>query len=131
VLGSDRQRSQNEQVQRPLRKIDMLVRHPLPFGFYKSSTFFVVEAQGVSELDTGPKKLHQLWCKGLAFVAVALAGGALFLRNRKAHAMSETDTVVLADFANSIGDAIFDDTLKQALAVSLRQSPFLNGMGMR
>ena len=48
-----------------------------------------------------------------------------FWRNREAHAMSETDTVVLADFANSTGNAVFDDTLKQALAVSLRQSPFL------
>ena len=36
------------------------------------------------------------------------------------------DTIVLADFANSTGDAVFDDTLKTALSVSLRQSPFLN-----
>jgi eukaryotic-like serine/threonine-protein kinase len=60
-----------------------------------------------------------------AILAAALAGGALFLRNRPAHPISETDTVVLADFANSTGDAVFDDTLKQALAISLRQSPFL------
>ena len=33
---------------------------------------------------------------------------------------------MLGDFANSTGDPIFDDTLKQALTVSLRQSPFLN-----
>jgi DNA-binding winged helix-turn-helix (wHTH) protein/tetratricopeptide (TPR) repeat protein len=61
-----------------------------------------------------------------ATLAAVLAGGALFLRNRKAHAISETDTIVLADFANSTGDSVFDDTLKQALAISLRQSPFLN-----
>jgi len=61
-----------------------------------------------------------------ATLAAALAGGALFLHNRKAHAIKETDTVVLADFANSTGDSVFDDTLRQALAVSLRQSPFLN-----
>jgi eukaryotic-like serine/threonine-protein kinase len=61
-----------------------------------------------------------------ATLVAALAGGALFLRNRKAHVISETDTLVLADFANSTGNAVFDDTLKQALAVSLRQSPFLN-----
>jgi eukaryotic-like serine/threonine-protein kinase len=52
-------------------------------------------------------------------------GGALFLRHRKAHVIRDTDTVVLADLANSTGDAVFDDTLKQALAISLRQSPFL------
>jgi hypothetical protein len=62
----------------------------------------------------------------LVAIGAALAGGALFLCNRKAHAISETDTLVLADFANSTGNAVFDDTLKQALAVSLRQSPFLN-----
>ena len=41
-------------------------------------------------------------------------------------ALTEKDTIVLADFANSTGDAVFDDTLKTALNVSLRQSPFLN-----
>jgi serine/threonine protein kinase len=58
-------------------------------------------------------------------VAVALAGGMLFIHNRKAHALSETDTVVLADFANATGDPVFDDALKQALAIQLAQSPFL------
>ncbi len=58
-------------------------------------------------------------------VAVALVAGALFVHNRKAHALNETDTIVLADFANSTGNPVFDDTLKQALAISLRQSPFL------
>ena len=40
--------------------------------------------------------------------------------------LTEKDTIVLADFSNSTGDAIFDDTLKTALNLSLRQSPFLN-----
>jgi eukaryotic-like serine/threonine-protein kinase len=62
----------------------------------------------------------------VAILAIALAAVAFFLHPRKAHALGETDTIVLADFANSTGDAVFDDTLKQALAVSLRQSPFLN-----
>lgn len=39
--------------------------------------------------------------------------------------MTEGEPIVLADFANSTGDAIFDDTLKTALNISLRQSPFL------
>jgi tetratricopeptide (TPR) repeat protein len=41
-------------------------------------------------------------------------------------ALTDKDTVVLADFANSTGDAVFDDTLKTALSVALNQSPFLN-----
>jgi eukaryotic-like serine/threonine-protein kinase len=61
-----------------------------------------------------------------AVLATTLAAGALFLHRSKAHALSETDTVILADFANSTGNAVFDDALKQALTVSLRQSPFLN-----
>ncbi len=58
-------------------------------------------------------------------VAIAVCAGLFFLHGRKAHALTESDTIVLADFANSTGDPVFDDTLKQALAVSLRQSPFL------
>ena len=62
----------------------------------------------------------------VAVVAVALAvGGWLYFAHR-AHALNETDTVVLADFANSTGDTVFDDTLRQGLAVQLGQSPFLN-----
>ena len=52
-------------------------------------------------------------------------GGWLFF-SRKAHALTEKDTIVLADFTNTTGDSVFDDTLKQALAVDLGQSPFLN-----
>jgi eukaryotic-like serine/threonine-protein kinase len=59
-------------------------------------------------------------------VVAALVGGGLFLRSRKTTALTERDTVVLADFANSTGDPVFDDALKQALAVDLGQSPFIN-----
>ena len=57
---------------------------------------------------------------------VVLAFGALFFHSRKAHALNETDTIVLADFSNSTGDPVFDDALKQAVSVQLGQSPFLN-----
>ena len=61
-----------------------------------------------------------------AAVAVALAvGGWLYFAHR-AQALTEKDTIVLADFTNTTGDEVFDDTLKQALAVDLGQSPFLN-----
>jgi eukaryotic-like serine/threonine-protein kinase len=52
---------------------------------------------------------------------------ALTLFNRS-RALSETDTVVLADFANSTGDPVFDGTLRQGLAIELEQSPFLKIM---
>jgi hypothetical protein len=66
----------------------------------------------------------------LALVAVALAVGGYFYFQRTPK-LTDKDTIVLADFANSTGDAIFDDTLKQALTASLRQSPFLNVLSDR
>ena len=59
-------------------------------------------------------------------VVLVLAGGFYFWRSRASAKLTEKDTIVLADFANSTGDSVFDDTLKQALAVNLGQSPFLN-----
>src|SRR5579864_1102343 len=69
----------------------------------------------------------KLWKVTLPFtvVVMALAAGSYVYSHRTAK-LTEKDTVVLADFANHTGDQIFDDTLKTALSVSLRQSPFLN-----
>jgi eukaryotic-like serine/threonine-protein kinase len=65
------------------------------------------------------------WITGamVAVVAVVLVGYFFF---RRPAMLSEKDTLVLADFTNTTGDPVFDDTLKTALTVSLRQSPFLN-----
>ena len=65
---------------------------------------------------------------GLAVLLVVLLIGAGFYyrARRQKTGLTEKDTIVLADFANTTGDVIFDDTLKTALTVSLRQSPFLN-----
>src|ERR1019366_9242696 len=57
-------------------------------------------------------------------IVVLAVGGYLYLH--RTPKLSDKDTVVLTDFANSTGDPVFDDTLKTALNVSLRQSPFLN-----
>ena len=63
---------------------------------------------------------------GAALVVIGLGIGGWFHFAHRAHPLSETDTIVLADFSNSTGDAVFDDTLKQALGISLQQSPFFN-----
>jgi len=47
-------------------------------------------------------------------------------RTWQGHRLTEKDTIVLADFTNTTGDPVFDDTLKQGLRVQLEQSPFLN-----
>jgi len=59
-------------------------------------------------------------------VLAALIAGGLYLRSPKTPVVTERDTIVLADFANTTGDPVFDDALKQALAVDLGQSPFIN-----
>jgi eukaryotic-like serine/threonine-protein kinase len=75
---------------------------------------------------TGGKKLWKILVPAAAVVIAAVVAGVFYLRPRHAAPLTERDTIVLADFTNSTGDAIFDDTLKTALSVSLRQSPFLN-----
>ena len=71
--------------------------------------------------------------RGIALLALAalvipglIAGGFYYRSHWQSKRLTEKDTIVLTDFANSTGDPIFDDTLKTALSVSLRQSPFLN-----
>ena len=61
-----------------------------------------------------------------AILCAALAAAGLYYRSHQSSRLTEKDTLVLTDFANSTGDAVFDDTLRTALNVSLRQSPFLN-----
>src|SRR5580693_3780758 len=62
---------------------------------------------------------------GFAALLLALIGG-WFYKTRPAHALGESDTIVVADFNNKTGDAVFDDTLRQGLSAQLQQSPFLN-----
>jgi eukaryotic-like serine/threonine-protein kinase len=62
----------------------------------------------------------------LAILLAAAIGVGLFWRTRKAHPLTEKDTIVLVDFENKTGDQVFDDALKQALAMQLEQSPFIN-----
>jgi serine/threonine protein kinase/tetratricopeptide (TPR) repeat protein len=70
---------------------------------------------------------EKLWkiAAPVLLVALLVAGG-LYYRSRQSKPLTDKDTIVLTDFANSTGDPIFDDTLKTALSISLRQSPFLN-----
>ena len=66
------------------------------------------------------------WITVAVFVLVAIAAGAFKLFVHRSPVLTEKDSVVLADFANSTGDPVFDGTLRQGLAVELEQSPFLS-----
>jgi len=85
---------------------------------------------GQAELrSTGqPRAAVPRWVAAAAgvVVMVALIVGSFYYRSHRLRPLTDKDTIVLADFANSTGDRVFDDTLKTALSVSLGQSPFLN-----
>jgi serine/threonine protein kinase/tetratricopeptide (TPR) repeat protein len=72
---------------------------------------------------------HRRWKTTLSVAGLVVAGlvaGAIYIRSHQATPLTGKDTIVLADFTNTTGDAVFDDTLKQGLAVQLEQSPFLS-----
>lgn len=67
------------------------------------------------------------WKVGLALVVAALLTSAIvLLRFHRTQILSETDSIVLADFENKTGDSAFNEPMKEALAAVLQQSPFLN-----
>ena len=59
-------------------------------------------------------------------IAAALVAGGLWSRSQRGKRLTEKDSILVADLANTTGDATFDGTLKTALKVDLQQSPFLN-----
>ena len=73
-----------------------------------------------------PARRRALWLSiGAASVVAAVVAGAMIYDRRPA-TLTDRDTIVLADFANTTGDPVFDDTLRQGLAAQLQQSPFLS-----
>jgi tetratricopeptide (TPR) repeat protein len=73
-----------------------------------------------------PTRFRWAATTGATILVIGLVvGGWLFFSN-KAHALTDKDTIVLADFTNTTGDAVFDGTLRQGLSVQLEQSPFLS-----
>jgi len=63
--------------------------------------------------------------------SAALLSVFLYFHFRKPPQLTDKDVIVIADFANTTGDPVFDSTLKEALAVDLEQSPFLNVLSDR
>jgi len=76
---------------------------------------------------TASSHKRRIWKFGIpaaAVVAIAAVGFVLF--SNRAPALTERDAILLADFTNTTGDAVFDGTLRKALAVQLEQSPYLS-----
>jgi serine/threonine protein kinase len=77
--------------------------------------------------ETPAVRTAKLWKIAVPVLLVALlvAGGLYYRSHRQSNRLTDKDTIVLSDFDNKTGDAVFDDTLKQGLSVQLEQSPFL------
>jgi len=73
-----------------------------------------------------PANRKRFWTYGGVAALLVIAAVTLLLHRQRASALTEKDSILLADFVNTTGDSVFDGTLKQALAVQLEQSPYLN-----
>jgi tetratricopeptide (TPR) repeat protein len=87
-------------------------------------------AVAAAEVGLKPIRKSIRWeaVTGVIVLVIGLAVGGWLFFSRKVHALTDKDTIVLADFANTTGDPVFDGTLRQALAIQLEQSPFLKIM---
>jgi eukaryotic-like serine/threonine-protein kinase len=86
-----------------------------------------------STLSSAPASSRTFLFVGAGLLLAALIAGGLYWRSdfvfalfRSGQKLTEKDSILLADFVNTTGDPVFDGTLKQALAVQLEQSPYLN-----
>jgi eukaryotic-like serine/threonine-protein kinase len=64
------------------------------------------------------------WVAAAVLIVAAVVGGVFY--SHRARALTAKDSILLSDFVNTTGDPVFDGTLRQALAVQLEQSPYLN-----
>ena len=105
-----------------------------------SGAVAVAVASGVqaAEVQSSPsravvpkKKQRPLLAIAAVVLVAAVVGAGLYHRSRRAKPLTDKDTVVIADFVNSTGDPVFDDSLKEALTIRLEQSRYLNVLSER
>ncbi len=87
-----------------------------------------IVSEGATKAQTSRLFVFRAWIIWIIAVPVLLliTAGGFFLRSSKVRPLTAQDTIILADFSNNTGDAVFDETLRQGLAVQLEQSPFLS-----
>ena len=79
----------------------------------------------LAAISPGRHPRWQIMLPVILILGLALIGTIWYLHHSEANRVTAQDTLVLADFANSTGDSLFDDTLKPALRLALQQSSFL------
>ncbi len=80
----------------------------------------------VSSTAAAPSARRRRTTIGAAVAAAVTLGAAAYFYAHRAAALTDKDTIVLADFRNTTDDEVFDETLRQGLSVQLEQSPFLS-----
>ncbi len=86
---------------------------------------FTTRTTSSTRVVIGEIKRHKLGVS-LTLAAIVIAAFAAFFYFNRKPVLTDKDTILLADFVNTTGDAVLDGTLKTALAVQLEQSPFLD-----
>jgi eukaryotic-like serine/threonine-protein kinase len=125
-------RQLNPQVSPELERIIGKCLEKEPENRYQSAKELAIDlrrlltpsAAKAAEAPVGSRNLWKLLAPAALILVTAAIGGTLYFRSR--NRLTDKDTIVLADFSNSTGDAIFDDTLRTGLSISVQQSPFLN-----
>jgi serine/threonine protein kinase/tetratricopeptide (TPR) repeat protein len=121
-------------------EIDRTVPPALRAAATRSGQSAPSTASGATAQATGPQsassaeyivnqvKLHKRAAIGALAVLLLVGAAATFwyVKRTRSAALTDKDTILLTDFVNTTGDAVFDGTLKQGLAVQLGQSPFLD-----
>jgi len=93
---------------------------------YQSAAQMRADLEEVRSGKRAPARRLWTLAAAAALLAIIVVTGGLYWRSRNRPKLTDKDTIVLADFDNKTGDAIFDDTLRQGLSVQLEQSPFLD-----
>ena len=98
-------------------------------GLAEAAASLVSAPHEAAELRSGGRTRASVptWVWAVTGVVLAVAAAlGLYWRSHARTTLTEKDSILLADFVNTTGDPVFDGTLKQALAVQLEQSPYLN-----
>ena len=96
---------------------------------YQSAAEMAKDLARVQRQVQRPRLRVRKWFAAAALLAVLAAAFLLYWSYRHRVTLSESDTVVLADFDNRTSDPVFDDVLKSALRYGLEQTPYLNLLG--
>jgi eukaryotic-like serine/threonine-protein kinase len=83
-------------------------------------------ASGAAAVTAPHRSTRLRWAAGAAVLVAVAAAGYWSYFTRSTPTLTESDTIVLGDFTNTTGDAVFDDALRQGLIVQLQQSPYLH-----